>query len=123
MLREPFIPIAVWYAGGRTRATMVRLPQADSEAGWRKDLQTIQACGFNTVRAWVDWATGEPRPGEYHFEAIDLLMKLAEEVGLQNALFFVNAVESTLERIDRNVNPRLALEVLLMDYPRVDLVS
>jgi beta-galactosidase len=83
MPREPFIPIAVWYTGGRTRATMVRPPQADSEAGWRKDLQTIQACGFNTVRAWVDWATGEPRPGEYHFEAIDLLMELAEEVGLR----------------------------------------
>jgi DNA polymerase III subunit delta' len=51
------------------------------------------------------------------------IIQLAEEVGLQNALFFVNAIESTLERIDRNVNPRLALEVLLMDYPRVDLVS
>ena len=83
MSREPFIPIAVWYTGGRARATMVRPPQADSPVSWRKDLENIHACGFNSVRAWVDWATGEPKPGEYHFEALDLLMDLAEEVGLR----------------------------------------
>jgi DNA polymerase-3 subunit delta' len=46
--------------------------------------------------------------------------QLAEEVGLQNAQFYVNNIENTMERIDRNVNPRLALEVLLMDYPRIN---
>ncbi|MCS7220428.1 MAG: beta-galactosidase [Anaerolineae bacterium] len=80
---EPFIPFAVWYTGGRTRATMVRPPDADAPQSWKKDLETIRDCGFNAVRCWVDWASGEPQPGDYHFEALDLLMSLAEEVGLK----------------------------------------
>src|SRR5689334_25219634 len=78
MQREEFIPIAVWYTGGKARATMVRPPDADSPVSWKKDLETIKNCGFNTVRCWVDWATAEPQPGEYHFETLDLLMDLAE---------------------------------------------
>lgn len=62
---------------------MVRPPLEDSAITWRKDLETIRACGFNTARAWVDWASGEPAPAEFHFEALDLLMELAEEVGLR----------------------------------------
>ena len=83
MEREPFIPFAVWYTGGKARATMVRPPEPDSPIAWKKDLQAIRDCGFNTVRCWTDWATSEPRPGEYHFETLDLLMDLAEEVGLK----------------------------------------
>lgn len=80
---EPYIPIAVWYTGGRARATMVRPPDADSPQAWRHDLEQIKASGFNTVRCWVDWASGEPQPGEYHFETLDLLMDLTEELGLR----------------------------------------
>lgn len=80
---QDYVPIAVWYTGGRARATMVRPPDADSPRTWRKDLEAIKACGFNTVRCWVDWASGEPRPGEYHFETLDLLMDLTEELGLR----------------------------------------
>ena len=83
MKRESFIPFAVWYTGGRTRATMVRPPELDSPQSWKKDLETIRKCGFNTVRCWVDWATGEPQPGEYHFETLDLLMDLAEQINLR----------------------------------------
>lgn len=83
MPQDSFLPIAVWYTGGRARATMVRPPEPDSPVTWRQDLQNIRDCGFNSVRCWVDWATGEPRPGEYHFETLDLLMDLAEEVGLK----------------------------------------
>lgn len=83
MERQPFIPFAVWYTGGRTRATMVRPPESDSPETWKKDLENIQSCGFNAVRCWVDWASGEPQPGDYHFESLDLLMKLAEEIGLK----------------------------------------
>ena len=83
MTREPFIPFAVWYTGGRTRATMVRPPETDSPTTWKQDLTNIRDCGFNTVRCWVDWASGEPRRGEYHFETLDLLLSLSEEVGLK----------------------------------------
>src|SRR4030042_267540 len=41
------------------------------------------------------------------------IQKLADKIGLHNAHFHVENVESTLDRIDRNVNPRLALEFLL----------
>ena len=80
---KDFIPIAAWYNGGRTRATMVRLPGPDAPREWRKDLQCIVDCGFNAVRCWVDWATAEPEPSDYHFETVDLLLDLAEEVGLR----------------------------------------
>lgn len=51
------------------------------------------------------------------------IKKLADEIGLQKAQFHVNGVESTMDRIDRNVNSRLALEVLLMDFPRINLIG
>ncbi len=80
---EKFIPIAAWYTGGRARATMVRPPKPDDRESWQRDLENIANCGFNTVRCWVDWASGEPEPGDYHFEAVELLMELAEQVGLR----------------------------------------
>lgn len=46
---------------------------------------------------------------------------LATELGIKKAQFQVTAVERTLERIDRNVNLRLALDVLLLDFPRINV--
>jgi DNA polymerase-3 subunit delta' len=51
------------------------------------------------------------------------IKKLADEIGLHKAQFYVNSIESTMDRIDRNVNSRLALEVLLMDFPRLHIIS
>jgi DNA polymerase-3 subunit delta' len=45
--------------------------------------------------------------------------KLAEQIRLDDAQYYIRSIESTLDRIDRNVNTRLALEVLLMDFPRI----
>ncbi len=50
---------------------------------WRKDIRQIKALGFNTVRTWIDWASGEPRRNEYHFENLDVILELAEEEGLK----------------------------------------
>lgn len=74
---------------------------------WRDVL--ISAAGITSALTNLDYSTS--------------IAQLAEEIGLQKAQFFVNAIESTMERIDRNVNPRLALEVLLMDYPRINLLG
>jgi beta-galactosidase len=80
---EDFFPIAVWYGGGKARAPMLEPdPKAKREL-WRTDLQTIKRLGFNTIRCWVDWATAEPSPGNFRFETIDVLLALAEEVGLK----------------------------------------
>lgn len=77
------LPIAVWYGGGTARAPMLaRDPHTHREA-WRNDLEQIRALGFNTVRAWIDWASGEPHAGEYRFDTLDVIVGLAEELGLR----------------------------------------
>jgi DNA polymerase-3 subunit delta' len=51
------------------------------------------------------------------------LKQLAGQVGRSAAHDFVAAIENTLDRIDHNVNLRLALEVLVMDFPRITGIS
>ena len=80
---EPFVPIGVWYGGGKARAPMlVREPARERDA-WRGDLQAIRSLGFNSVKTWVDWATSEPERGKYRFDALDQLLSLADEAGLK----------------------------------------
>ncbi len=78
-----FFPVGVWYGGGKARAPMLEKVDATSTERWGKDLDQIKAVGFNTVKCWVDWATAEPKPGEFHFENLELILKLAEERGLR----------------------------------------
>lgn len=77
--RDAFFPVAVWYSGGKARAPMLERIDSTSAARWGKDLDGIQAAGFNTVKTWLDWATGEPQPGRFSFANLDLLLRLAEE--------------------------------------------
>lgn len=78
-----FFPMAVWYSGGKARAPMLEKITPDSPRLWKADLLKIKGLGFNTVRTWVEWNVGEPREGEYHLENLDLLLQLANEVGLK----------------------------------------
>ncbi len=83
-LRQPtFFPVSVWYSGGKARAPMLSEMTPASAKEWREDLLTIKDLGFNTVRTWTEWTANEPREGEYHFENLDLMLKLAQEVGLK----------------------------------------
>jgi beta-galactosidase len=83
-LFEPdFYPFSVWYSGGDARAPMLSEITPESKEEWRKDLQQIRDLGFNTVRTWVEWQRAEPRPGEYNFENLRMLLELAEEIGLK----------------------------------------
>lgn len=75
-------PMAVWYGGGKARAPMLERDARRKKEAWRADVRQIKALGFNTVRAWIDWASGEPAEGVYDFEALDVLLELAEEEGL-----------------------------------------
>jgi beta-galactosidase len=82
--RNPsFLPVSVWYSGGIARAPMLSTITPQSREEWRHDLAQIKSLGFNTVRTWVEWAHCEPRPGEYHFENLNLLCELAREQGLR----------------------------------------
>ena len=76
-------PMAVWYGGGKARAPMLEASPRDKKEEWRKDLRQIKALGFNTVRCWIDWASGEPAPGQYRLDTLDVLLSLAEEEGLR----------------------------------------
>lgn len=80
---QDFFPVSVWYSGGKARAPMLEKIDATSGQRWREDLGKIKSLGFNTVRTWVEWNTGEPRQGEYRLENLDLMLKLAEEAGLK----------------------------------------
>lgn len=81
-----FFPVAVWYGGGKTRAPMLERGARAKKEAWRTDVRQIKALGFNTVRAWIDWASGEPAEGQYDFETLDVLLELAEEEGLKLVL-------------------------------------
>jgi beta-galactosidase len=82
--REPgFFPVAVWYSGGQARAPMLETITPDSPRLWKDDLSKIKELGFNAVRTWVEWNVGEPEEGKYRLENLDLLLRLASEVGLR----------------------------------------
>lgn len=81
--QSDFFPVAVWYSGGKARATMLSSITPKSRNEWRRDLQQIKSLGFNTVKTWVEWKHCEPREGEYNFENLRLLFELAQETGLK----------------------------------------
>src|SRR2546427_1320239 len=81
--KSSFYPVSVWYSGGKARAPMLEEVNGESARLWKGDLLKIRGLGFNTVRTWVEWNAGEPREGEYHLENLDLLLRLADEVGLK----------------------------------------
>lgn len=80
---HPFFPVAVWYGGGKARAPMLEPVDSTSAERWGRDLDQIKAVGFNAVKCWVDWATAEPKPGQYDFQNLNLLMRLAQQRGLR----------------------------------------
>jgi beta-galactosidase len=55
----------------------------DSSTSWKQDLSQIKNLGFNTVRTWVEWNVAEPEEGHYRLQNLDLLLKLADELGLK----------------------------------------
>jgi beta-galactosidase len=82
-LAADFLPMAVWYGGGKARAPMLERDARAKKELWRKDVRQIKALGFNTIRTWIDWSTGEPREHEYRFENLDVILELARDEGLK----------------------------------------
>lgn len=80
---DAFVPISVWYGGGKARAPMLEPDPLSRKEIWRTDLQKIKALGFNTVRCWIDWASAEPKEGEFNFATLDVISDLAQELGLK----------------------------------------
>lgn len=78
-----FFPVSVWYGGGKARAPMLEKNARANKEVWRRDVRQIKALGFNTVRTWIDWATGEPREQQYQFENLEVILELARDEGLK----------------------------------------
>jgi beta-galactosidase len=78
-----FLPISVWYSGGKARAPMLSEITSESRLQWKHDLEQIKELGFNTVRTWVEWAHCEPKAGVYQFDNLHILADLAQEIGLK----------------------------------------
>ena len=79
----PHFPMAVWYGGGKARAPMLESDPKSKVELWRKDVRQIKGLGFNTIRCWLDWASGEPAQGKYNFDTLDVILQLAQEEGLR----------------------------------------
>lgn len=58
-----------------------------------------------------------------NLDQMDKIDQLAANCGLEKAQFMVSQIQRTLELVDRNVNTRLATEVLLLDLPKVSLIE
>lgn len=80
---ESFFPFAIWYGGGKARAPMLEADPERQRDLWRRDLETIGALGFNSVKCWIDWSSAEPEPGRYDFRHLRQLLELADDVGLK----------------------------------------
>ena len=78
-----FFPMAVWYGGGKARAPMLEPDPHAGRQAWQRDLHQIRELGFNAIRCWIDWASGEPEPGRYRFDTLDVLLDLASQEGLK----------------------------------------
>lgn len=49
---------------------------------WDGDLANMRRKGFNAVKFWVQWRWSERRDGEYFWDDLDELMRLAARHGL-----------------------------------------
>jgi len=58
-----------------------------------------------------------------NLDYLDRIQTLARQTNLNQAQAQVKAIERTIDQIGRYVNARLAVEVLLMDLPRIELAA
>eukprot|EP01105_Mastigella_eilhardi_P022671 TRINITY_DN5616_c0_g1_i1.p1 TRINITY_DN5616_c0_g1~~TRINITY_DN5616_c0_g1_i1.p1 ORF type:complete len:820 (-),score=161.63 TRINITY_DN5616_c0_g1_i1:77-2482(-) len=71
--------LGTWYGGGKYRAPTLCGNVTRERDAWRNDLLNISSLGFNSVKVWVDWASAEPSPGTYNFDALRQILSLIDE--------------------------------------------
>ncbi len=81
--KNDYLPLSVWYSGGKARAPMLSEITPRSREEWLSDLKQIKSLGFTTVRTWVDWQHCEAKEGEYNFKNLELLLDLAQKLDLK----------------------------------------
>jgi DNA polymerase-3 subunit delta' len=86
-----------------------------------RDRETMK----ETLELWLGWwrdvlimAAGSAAAA-VNRDQVEALRRTADSVGLDSAARAVEAIQRTLDLLPRNINARLALEVLLLDLPRL----
>ncbi len=78
-----------------------------------------------TLELWLGWwrdvllVASEARTQPINIDQVDTLRRAAQKTGLDSAAKAVEAIQRTLVILTRNANAKLALEVLLLDLPRI----
>lgn len=80
---EPFVEIAVWYAGPGVRPPAQAAGDVDA---MRTDLQAIRRAGFNTVVTWVRWSDAEPKKDAYALAGVERLIAASAAADLRVAV-------------------------------------
>ena len=76
---------------------------------WDGDLANIRRKGFNTVKFWVQWRWSERREGEYYWDDLDELMRLADKHGLKVVLNLI--LDVMPEWVERDYPDSLMVDI------------
>lgn len=88
-----------------------------------KDKERLRSILLVWISLWRDVfliATGAETPIT-NLDQAKQVESMAERFGLDSARKFVLSLERTMNLLERNINPRLAAEVLMLDLPGSDL--
>ena len=88
-----------------------------------KDKENLQKALQTWLSLWRDVllrAAGTSNPIANPDQA-NAIEELAKQFSLETTHKVVSALQQTLDRLDRNVNARLATEVLMLDLPKITL--
>jgi DNA polymerase-3 subunit delta' len=85
-----------------------------------KDKQALRQTLLTWLAYWRDVMIRSAQTGIpiANADRADEIEALAGQVGLSQSRRLVQSLEGALERLEQNVNPRLLLEVLLLDFPK-----
>jgi DNA polymerase-3 subunit delta' len=88
-----------------------------------KDKERLRSILLVWISLWRDVllaATGAPTPIT-NLDQTRQVESLAERFGLDTARKFILSLERTINLLERNVNPRLVVEILMLDMPYSDM--
>jgi DNA polymerase-3 subunit delta' len=95
-----------------------RFSYAESMARDKESLRAVLLVWLSYWRDVLLKASGAAAPLA-NADRVEEIENLAARCDLQTAYRTVAALERTYNLLERNANPRLAVEVLMLDYPRV----
>lgn len=77
------------------------------------------------VEVWRDIliSTSGAMANIQHKDCLKNIEKIAQSLSLEQARGFMSSLLKALEQIEQNVSPRLALEVLMLDFPDINVIT